>query len=163
MNQLERESDQTATDRRSEPTASLIDVPTPPQPSDEHRANLERVFAAGRRLREQSRISKPSRQSPGYQREPGYTHHWRVWTYTPAQAVAIAKDAVALANQCGIKLRRSSLNNREPQFKPHSIRFNAHPPEARTSSTHPTRNGTLTTGSHLDTDPAPPTPHPTTY
>ena len=126
MNQPERQSDQAPPDRYREPTTRLIDAPTPPQPSPEHLANLEKVFAAGRRLREQARISQPPQQLPGYEHEPGYTHHWVVRNSTPAQAAAIAKEALDLANQCGIDLRRSSLDNREPQFKPDSIRFNAH-------------------------------------
>lgn len=156
MSQPERQSDQAPIDRRSEPTARLIDAPTPPQPSVEHQANLERLFADGRRLREQSRISQPLRQPPSDIHEPGYTHHWVVRKSTPAQAAAIAKDALALANQCGIDLRRSSLDNREPEFKPDSIRFNAHvaggedfqyPPDEKWNAAHrlPAGYGSCTT------------------
>ena len=156
MNQPERQFDQAPPDRCREPTARLIDAPAPPQPSVEHQANLERVFAAGRRLREQSRISPQLQQPPSYKHEPGYTHHWVVRKSTPAQAADIAKDALALANQCGINLRRSSLDNREPEFKPDSIRFNAHvaggeefqyPPDEKWNAAHrlPAGYGSCTT------------------
>ena len=145
MKHPEGQSDQAPPDRCREPTARLIDAPTPPQPSAEHQANLERVFAAGRRLREQSYVSTPLQQPPGPRIEPGYTHHWVVRKSTPAQAAAIAKDALTLANRCGIDLRRSSLDNRDAEFKPDSIRFSAlaaggedfqYPPDEKWNTAH---------------------------
>ena len=54
-----------------------------------------------------------------------YSHTWVVRNRNSVNVEAIATDAKALADNAGIDLKRSSLNDRPPTFGPMEIRFNA--------------------------------------